>query len=184
METFGKTLNIPFELFGTLMLFAMLWLLFYQLNYQDRVQESKTKRILLIIWKRAIIIFFLFVKLISGYSARLLALEINKTPPLYTPQSGLSPEFIEKYGLSGRQVEITEALLRGKADKEISALLEIATSTVRVPRCGRTECIRVPRIRPRPRSQVPAPQLSGNPVMPFRCGLLHKPVQARSVRFF
>ncbi|MDR0315969.1 MAG: hypothetical protein LBH97_03610, partial [Treponema sp.] len=45
METFGRTLNIPFELFGTLMLFAMLWLLFYQLNYQ----ESKTKRILLII---------------------------------------------------------------------------------------------------------------------------------------
>jgi hypothetical protein len=49
METFGKTLNIPFELFGTLMTFAMLWLLFYQLNYQDRGQESKTRRILLII---------------------------------------------------------------------------------------------------------------------------------------
>jgi hypothetical protein len=31
------------------MLFAMLWLLFYQLNYQDGVQESKTRRILLIL---------------------------------------------------------------------------------------------------------------------------------------
>jgi DNA-binding CsgD family transcriptional regulator len=79
-----------------------------------------------------LLIFFLYVKLISGYGARLLALKIPKTPPIYTPQSGLSPEFIEKYGLSGRQAEITEALLRGKADKEIAALLDIASSTVRV----------------------------------------------------
>jgi DNA-binding CsgD family transcriptional regulator len=289
METFGRTLNIPFELFGTLMLFAMFWLLFYRLNYEDRVPESKTRRILLIIgmalyrpllciplpgllrillpfaqiavlawlaggkkrsvWIAAVyycgitvsidtiatamvlgltgnpafsdkdlyfyggisiyivlftatlvfyfvmrtvpqntinriplpvwiipliiqpagtialyvpmdslltqleagynnflflgslllillvlnlVIFFIFVKLISGYSARLLAGEINKTPPLYSPHSGLSPEFIEKYGLSNRQTEITEALLRGKPDKEIAVLLDIATSTVRV----------------------------------------------------
>jgi DNA-binding CsgD family transcriptional regulator len=79
-----------------------------------------------------LVIFFLLVKLISGYNARLLAGEINQTPPLYSPQSGLSPEFIEKYGLSARQIEITEALLRGKPDKEIAALLNIAGATVRV----------------------------------------------------
>jgi DNA-binding CsgD family transcriptional regulator len=289
MDTFGRTLNIPFELFGTLMLFAMLWLLFYQLNYQDKAQESKTRRILLIIgmalyrpllciplpgllrillpfamiavlawlaggkkrsvWIAAVyycgitvsidtiatamvlgltinpafsgkelyfyggisiyivlflaaliyyfvmravprdaidriplpvwliplllqpagtvalyapmdslltqleagynnflflglflialtilnlVIFFLFVKLISGYSARLLAGEINKTPSLYSPQSGLSPEFIEKCALSNRETEVTEALLQGKSDKEIAVSLNIAVNTVRV----------------------------------------------------
>jgi DNA-binding CsgD family transcriptional regulator len=55
---------------------------------------------------------------------------LNKTPPAYSLQSGLSPEFIEKYGLSGRQVEITAALLQGKSDKDIAASLNIAVYTV------------------------------------------------------
>jgi DNA-binding CsgD family transcriptional regulator len=88
--------------------------------------------LLLILLVLSLVIFFIFVKLISGYSARLLAVEINKTPPLYSPHSGLSSEFIEKYGLSNRQVEITQALLRGKADKEIAALFDISNNTVRV----------------------------------------------------
>jgi DNA-binding CsgD family transcriptional regulator len=79
-----------------------------------------------------LVIFFIFVKLISGYSARLLAGEINKTPPLYSPQGGISPEFITQYGLSNREAEVTEVLLGGKSDKEIGVLLDIAGSTVRV----------------------------------------------------
>jgi DNA-binding CsgD family transcriptional regulator len=282
-------LNIPLEIIGTLMLFAIFWLLFYKLNYQDRVQESKARRILLIIcmalyrpllsiplpvffrllfpfamvavlawlaggkkrtvWITAVyfvgatvlvdviatamvlgltgssvfldkdlyfyggisiyivlflaaifyylimravpqetidrtplriwlilalfqpagaaafyipmdslltqleagynnflylgsflfvlfvlnlVILYLFIKLVSGYSARLLAGELSKAPPVYSSQSGLSPEFIEKYGLTGREAEITEALLRGKSDKEIATLLYIAVNTVQV----------------------------------------------------
>jgi DNA-binding CsgD family transcriptional regulator len=48
----------------------------------------------------------------------------------YSQESGLSPEFIEKYNLSGRQVDVTEVLLRGKSDKEIAASLDIAPNTV------------------------------------------------------
>jgi DNA-binding CsgD family transcriptional regulator len=79
-----------------------------------------------------LIIFYLFIKLVSSYNAPLLAGEINKTESLYTLQNGLSPEFIEKYGLSNRQVEITEALLQGKSNKEISILLNIELNTVQV----------------------------------------------------
>jgi DNA-binding CsgD family transcriptional regulator len=78
----------------------------------------------------SLIIFYLFIKFASSYSARLLAGELNKTPPVYSPQSGLSPEFIEKYGLTGRETEITVALLRGKSDKEIAVSLYIAINTV------------------------------------------------------
>jgi DNA-binding CsgD family transcriptional regulator len=48
----------------------------------------------------------------------------------YSQKSGLSPEFIERYGLSGRQADVIEVLLRGKSDKEIAAFLDIAPSTV------------------------------------------------------
>jgi DNA-binding CsgD family transcriptional regulator len=56
--------------------------------------------------------------------------ESNKTLPPYSPKNGLSPELIEKYGLSSREAEATDALLRGKSDKEIAALLDISLNTV------------------------------------------------------
>ena len=52
------------------------------------------------------------------------------TPPTYSPQSGLSPEFIARYSLTNRHVQVTEPLLRGKSDKEIAALLNIGLNTV------------------------------------------------------
>jgi DNA-binding CsgD family transcriptional regulator len=79
----------------------------------------------------SLVIFYFFIKFASVYSARLLAEELNKTPPVYSPQSGLSPEFIEKYGLSSREAEITVALLGGKSDKEIAVSLYIAVDTVK-----------------------------------------------------
>jgi DNA-binding CsgD family transcriptional regulator len=85
---------------------------------------------LLILFVLNLVIFYLFVNLASGYNARLLAGELNKTPPVYSPQSGLRPEFIEKYGLTAREAEITAALLQGKSDKEIAASLNIAAYTV------------------------------------------------------
>jgi len=47
-----------------------------------------------------LLVFYLFIKLVSSHNASLLAGELNKTPPVYTPQNGFSPEFIEKYDLS------------------------------------------------------------------------------------
>jgi len=79
-----------------------------------------------------LLIFYLFIKLVSSHNARLLAGELNKTPPVYTPQNGFSPEFIEKYDLSKRQAEIAAALLQGKSNKEIAILLDIEVNTVQV----------------------------------------------------
>jgi DNA-binding CsgD family transcriptional regulator len=87
---------------------------------------------LLILFMLNLVIFYFFVNLASGYNARLLAGELNKTPPVYSPQSGISPEFIKKYSLTGREAEITVALLQGKSDKEIAVLLDIAVNTVQV----------------------------------------------------
>jgi DNA-binding CsgD family transcriptional regulator len=77
-------------------------------------------------------IFYLYINLITGYHSRLLAGELAKTPPVYTPEDGLSQVFIEKYDLSRRQTEITEALLQGKSNKEIAVALNIEVNTVQV----------------------------------------------------
>jgi len=77
-------------------------------------------------------VFYLFVKLVTALNSKLLAGELNKTPPVYTPQNGLSAEFIEKYDLTKRQAEIAAALLQGKSNKEIAVLLDIEVNTVQV----------------------------------------------------
>jgi DNA-binding CsgD family transcriptional regulator len=79
----------------------------------------------------SLVIFYLFVNYASSYSARLLAGELNKTPPVYSPQSGLSPEFIEKYSLTARETGIATALLGGKSDKDIAVFLCISVDTVK-----------------------------------------------------
>jgi DNA-binding CsgD family transcriptional regulator len=86
---------------------------------------------LFILFILSLVIFYLFVNYASGFSARLLAGELNKTPPIYSPQSGLSPEFIEKYSFTVRETEIVIALLQGKSDKDIGALLCISIDTVK-----------------------------------------------------
>jgi DNA-binding CsgD family transcriptional regulator len=77
-------------------------------------------------------VFYLYVKLIANHHSKLLAGELAKTPPLYSPATGLSSVFIEKYDLSKRQTEIIEALLQGKSNKEIAVALNIEVNTVQV----------------------------------------------------
>jgi DNA-binding CsgD family transcriptional regulator len=77
-------------------------------------------------------IFYLYIKLICEHHSPLLAGELAKTPPLYTVSSGLSAAFIEKYNLSKRQIEITEALLQGKTNKDIAVQCNIEVNTVQV----------------------------------------------------
>jgi DNA-binding CsgD family transcriptional regulator len=86
---------------------------------------------LLVLFVLSLAIFYLFVHYASRYSAHLLAGELNKTPPVYSPQNGLSPEFIEKYSLTARETEIAIALLQGKSDKDIAVLLHISIDTVK-----------------------------------------------------
>jgi DNA-binding CsgD family transcriptional regulator len=50
----------------------------------------------------------------------------------YEPYRGLSPALIKKHNLTGREVEVTEALLRGKSNKEIAVLMNIEVNTVQV----------------------------------------------------
>jgi DNA-binding CsgD family transcriptional regulator len=86
----------------------------------------------LVVFALDLCIFYLYIKLIASCHYRLLAGELAKTPPVYTPENGLSTAFIEKYDLSKRQAEITEALLHGKSNKEIAAALNIEVNTVQV----------------------------------------------------
>jgi DNA-binding CsgD family transcriptional regulator len=79
----------------------------------------------------SLVIFFLFERFVSVHSARLLAAEFKKNPPVFPPGSGLTVEFIEKYGLTEREADIARALLEGKSDKEIAVSLYIAVSTVK-----------------------------------------------------
>jgi DNA-binding CsgD family transcriptional regulator len=80
----------------------------------------------------SVVIFILFKKLVSSYSTRLLAMELKKNSLVFSPENGLSPEFIEKNGLTEREAEVTEALLRGKSYKDIAVTLNIAVNTVQV----------------------------------------------------
>jgi len=77
-------------------------------------------------------IFFLYIKLITGYQAKILAVELAEIPPIYSQVNGLSEAFIKKYDLSKRQVEVTVALLQGKSNKEIAKALDIEVNTVQV----------------------------------------------------
>jgi len=86
----------------------------------------------LVVFALDLFIFYLYIKLINSYHSRLLAGELSKTIPVYTPENGLSPAFIEKYDLSKRQTEIIEALLQGKSNKEIAVALNIEVNTVQV----------------------------------------------------
>jgi DNA-binding CsgD family transcriptional regulator len=54
------------------------------------------------------------------------------TPLAHSPENGLRPEFIDQYGLSKRQAEVTELLLKGISNKEIAIVLGIEHNTVQV----------------------------------------------------
>ena len=77
-------------------------------------------------------VFYFFTNLFSGHSVRQSKGEPDKTRLDSSIQNGLSPEFIEKYGLTSREAELIVVLLQGKSDKEIAALLDIALNTVQV----------------------------------------------------
>jgi DNA-binding CsgD family transcriptional regulator len=77
-------------------------------------------------------IFYLYTKLSVAHEALIFARDLAHTPPVWTPEQGLSIAFIEKYEITPREREVVEAMLQGKTDKEISTMLNIAVNTVQV----------------------------------------------------
>ena len=77
-------------------------------------------------------VFYLYINLSVAHEALIFAQNITQTPPVWTAEKGLSPAFIEKYEITPREREVTEAMLQGKTDKEIAVKLNIAVNTVQV----------------------------------------------------
>jgi DNA-binding CsgD family transcriptional regulator len=77
-------------------------------------------------------IFYLYTKLSVAHGSLSLAADLANTPPVWTPDKGLSVEFIRKYEITQREKDVVEEMLQGKTDKEISLTLNIAVNTVQV----------------------------------------------------
>jgi DNA-binding CsgD family transcriptional regulator len=77
-------------------------------------------------------VFYLYTKLSVAHDALIFAQGLNPSPPVWTPEQGLSTAFIEKYEITPREREVIEAMLQGKTDKEIAVKLGMAVNTVQV----------------------------------------------------
>jgi DNA-binding CsgD family transcriptional regulator len=77
-------------------------------------------------------VFYLYTKLIVAHEALIFAQNLSPSPPVWTPEQGISAAFIEKYDISAREREVIEAMVQGKTDKEIAVCLDIAVNTVQV----------------------------------------------------
>jgi DNA-binding CsgD family transcriptional regulator len=75
-------------------------------------------------------VFYLYIKLSVAHEALAFAQGLNPSPPVWTPEQGLSAAFIEKYEITPREREVIEAMLPGKTDKEIAVRLDMAVNTV------------------------------------------------------
>jgi DNA-binding CsgD family transcriptional regulator len=77
-------------------------------------------------------VFYLYTKLSVAHEALIFARDLAHTPPVWTPEQGLSAAFIEKYEITPREREVIEILVRGKTGKEIAVELDMALNTVQV----------------------------------------------------
>jgi DNA-binding CsgD family transcriptional regulator len=77
-------------------------------------------------------VFYLYTKLSVAHEALIFARNLSPSPPVWTPEQGLSAAFIEKYEITPREREVIETMLQGKTDKEIAVKLNIAVNTVQV----------------------------------------------------
>jgi DNA-binding CsgD family transcriptional regulator len=75
-------------------------------------------------------IFYLYIKLSVAHEALIFARDLAQTPPVWTPEQGLSDAFIRNYKITSREREVVEIMLQGKTDKEIAIKLNIAVNTV------------------------------------------------------
>jgi DNA-binding CsgD family transcriptional regulator len=77
-------------------------------------------------------VFYMYTKLSVAHEALIFARNLSPSPPVWTPEQGLSAAFIEKYKITPREREVIEVLVQGKTDKEIAVRLDMAVNTVQV----------------------------------------------------
>jgi DNA-binding CsgD family transcriptional regulator len=75
-------------------------------------------------------VFWVHTRNLALQSAQALAIEVSGAEPVWTAEGGLSAAFCEKYGLTAREKNIVEELMKGKTNKEIVGSLCISLKTV------------------------------------------------------
>jgi DNA-binding CsgD family transcriptional regulator len=75
-------------------------------------------------------ILYLYIRQTIIIDAQHLTMEVSGTEPIWTPESGLSAKFCERYGLTDREKEIVEVMMKGKSNKEIADTVLISLRTV------------------------------------------------------
>ncbi|GHV75809.1 hypothetical protein AGMMS49942_06300 [Spirochaetia bacterium] len=75
-------------------------------------------------------VFYVYTRALIESGARTLAMKVSGTPPVWTPEAGLSPQFCAEFSLSDREKQAADELLSGKSNKEIAESLSLSTRTV------------------------------------------------------
>ena len=76
------------------------------------------------------VILYLYTRQLIITDAQHLTIEVSNAEPVWTPQSGLSAAFCERYELTDREKDIVETMMQGKSNKEIAETLLISIRTV------------------------------------------------------
>jgi DNA-binding CsgD family transcriptional regulator len=121
--------------------FLLLWTLFYYRVARNMTAKAPVSFSILTVFTPlaglAIIalnmcVFYLYTKLSVAHEALIFARGLSPSPPVWTPEQGLSAAFIEKYEITPREREVIETMLQGKTDKEIAVKLDMAVNTAQV----------------------------------------------------
>ncbi|GHT56606.1 hypothetical protein FACS1894109_06100 [Spirochaetia bacterium] len=75
-------------------------------------------------------VFYIYTRTLIQSDAQILAMKVSGTPPVWTEEAGLSPQFCAEFSLSDREKQAAEELLLGKSNKEIAESLFVSTRTV------------------------------------------------------
>ncbi|MHC6203012.1 response regulator transcription factor [Breznakiellaceae bacterium SP9] len=75
-------------------------------------------------------VFYVHIHALSQSDAQTLAMKVSGTPPVWTPEAGLSPQFCAEFNLTDREKQAAEKLILGKSNKEIAESLAVSTKTV------------------------------------------------------
>ncbi|MHC6203013.1 response regulator transcription factor [Breznakiellaceae bacterium SP9] len=75
-------------------------------------------------------VFYVHTRTLIQSDAQTLAMKVSGTPPVWTPEAGLSPQFCAEFNLTDREKQAAEQLIQGKSNKEIAESLFVSAKTV------------------------------------------------------
>jgi DNA-binding CsgD family transcriptional regulator len=75
-------------------------------------------------------ILYLYIRQTVIIDAQHFTIDVSGAEPLWTPETGLSAKFCERYSLTGREKEVVEVMMQGKSNKEIADAVLISIRTV------------------------------------------------------